>query len=146
MKKKTRTDFWQHPIATQGKYLYVFSEQMLSCNCRSTQICIRRKHTWSLTNTAGTPPDWGEDSHTLEDRGVRARSPISDNSGNRESGKRGRPQLRWRGRPGLVGLPILVVCSNNYSDRRMTNIRKISILPFHNTNGKICCPIPFKTQ
>jgi hypothetical protein len=80
--------------------------------------------------------DWGEDSHTLEDRGVRTRSPISDNSGNRESGKRGRSQLGWRGRPGLVGLPKLVVCSNNYSGRRMTNIR----------NGKIGCPIPFKTQ
>jgi hypothetical protein len=30
-------------VATQGKYLYVFSEQMLSCHGRSTQICIRHK-------------------------------------------------------------------------------------------------------
>jgi hypothetical protein len=46
VKKNIWTDVWQHLIAISGKYLYVFSEQMLSCHCRicrSTQICIRRK-------------------------------------------------------------------------------------------------------
>ena len=34
MKKKTWTDVWRCRIATQGKYLHVFSEQMLSCHGR----------------------------------------------------------------------------------------------------------------